>query len=59
MEGGVIPGVDSAKLRAQAQAAAEQTWDTLADWDRSAARTNRPVLGPIRSPSNSTRSSSD
>ena len=33
MEGGVIPGVDFAKLRAQAQAAAEQIWDTLADWD--------------------------
>ena len=26
-------GVDIAKLRAQAQAAAEQIWDTLADWD--------------------------
>jgi 5-methylthioadenosine/S-adenosylhomocysteine deaminase len=33
MEAGVIPGVDFAKLRAQAQAAAEQIWDTLADWD--------------------------
>ena len=33
MEGAVIPGVDFAKLRAQAQAAAEQLWDTLADWD--------------------------
>src|SRR5207253_367457 len=33
MEGAVIPGVDFAKLRAQAQAAAEQIWDTLADWD--------------------------
>jgi len=33
MEGGVIPGVDFAELRAQAQAAAEQIWDTLADWD--------------------------
>jgi len=33
MEGGAIPGVDFAKLRAQAQAAAEQIWDTLADWD--------------------------
>jgi cytosine/adenosine deaminase-related metal-dependent hydrolase len=33
MEGGVIPGVDFAALRAQAQAAAEQIWDTLADWD--------------------------
>ena len=26
-------GVDFAKLRAQAQTAAEQIWDTLADWD--------------------------
>jgi 5-methylthioadenosine/S-adenosylhomocysteine deaminase len=33
MEGGVIPGVDFAKLRAQAQAAAEQIWDTRAEWD--------------------------
>src|SRR5262249_13862377 len=33
MEGAVIPGVDFAKLRAQAQAAAEQIWGTLADWD--------------------------
>jgi 5-methylthioadenosine/S-adenosylhomocysteine deaminase len=33
MEAGVIPGVDFAKLRTQAQAAAEQIWDTLEDWD--------------------------
>jgi cytosine/adenosine deaminase-related metal-dependent hydrolase len=33
MEDGIIPGVDFAKLRAQTQAAAEQIWDTLADWD--------------------------
>src|SRR5262249_16172125 len=33
MEGGIIPGVDFAALRAQAQAAAEQIWDTLAEWD--------------------------
>jgi hypothetical protein len=33
MEGAVIPGVDFAKLRAQAQAAAEQIWDTLEEWD--------------------------
>src|SRR2546427_1388025 len=33
IDGGVIPGVDFAALRAQAQAAAEQIWDTLADWD--------------------------
>ncbi|MGH8662227.1 MAG: chlorohydrolase family protein [Burkholderiales bacterium] len=33
MEGGVIPGVDFARLRAEAQAAAEQVWATLADWD--------------------------
>ena len=33
MEGGVIPGVDFAALRGQAQAAAEQIWATLADWD--------------------------
>src|SRR5207244_7927454 len=28
MEGGAIPGVDFAKLRAQAQASAEQSWGT-------------------------------
>jgi 5-methylthioadenosine/S-adenosylhomocysteine deaminase len=33
MQGAVIAGVDFAKLRADAQAAAEQIWDTLADWD--------------------------
>src|SRR5258708_39648262 len=33
MEGAVIPVADFAKFRAQAQAAAEQIWDTLADWD--------------------------
>ncbi|MBM3358347.1 MAG: amidohydrolase family protein [Betaproteobacteria bacterium] len=33
MEGGVIPGVDFAKLRNEAQTAAEQVWDTLAEWD--------------------------
>ena len=33
MQGGVIAGVDFAKLRADAQAAAEQIWETLADWD--------------------------
>lgn len=33
MEGGVIPGVDFAALRAQAQAAGEQVWNTLAEWD--------------------------
>lgn len=33
MEGGVIPGVDVAGLRAQAQAAGEQVWNTLAEWD--------------------------
>jgi 5-methylthioadenosine/S-adenosylhomocysteine deaminase len=33
MENGVIPGVDFAKLREQAQAAGEQVWDTLAEWD--------------------------
>src|SRR5262245_8625729 len=33
MDGGVIHGVDFAKLRMQAQAAAEQIWDTLAEWD--------------------------
>jgi cytosine/adenosine deaminase-related metal-dependent hydrolase len=33
MAGGVIPGVDFGKLRAQAQAAADQIWDTLEDWD--------------------------
>jgi cytosine/adenosine deaminase-related metal-dependent hydrolase len=33
MEGAVVAGVDFAKLRAQAQAAAEQIWDTLEEWD--------------------------
>jgi len=33
MENGVIPGVDFAKLREEAQAAGEQVWDTLAEWD--------------------------
>jgi 5-methylthioadenosine/S-adenosylhomocysteine deaminase len=33
MQGGIIPGVDFGKLRADAQAAAEQIWQTLADWD--------------------------
>jgi cytosine/adenosine deaminase-related metal-dependent hydrolase len=33
MQGGIIPGVDFAKLRTDAQAAAEQIWQTLADWD--------------------------
>jgi 5-methylthioadenosine/S-adenosylhomocysteine deaminase len=33
MQGGIIPGVDFARLRADAQAAAEQIWATLADWD--------------------------
>src|SRR5262249_5975101 len=32
MERAVIAGVDFAKLRAQARAAAEQTWDRLEDW---------------------------
>lgn len=33
MEGGVIPGVDFAHIREAAQAAGEQVWDTLQDWD--------------------------
>jgi 5-methylthioadenosine/S-adenosylhomocysteine deaminase len=33
MEGGSIPGVDFAKLRDDAQAAGEQVWATLQDWD--------------------------
>jgi 5-methylthioadenosine/S-adenosylhomocysteine deaminase len=33
MNEGVIPGVDFAELRAQAQAAGEQVWQTLQDWD--------------------------
>jgi len=33
MEGGVIPGVDFSRLREDAQAAGEQVWDTLAEWD--------------------------
>jgi cytosine/adenosine deaminase-related metal-dependent hydrolase len=33
MQGGKIPGVDFAALRAQAQAAGEKVWATLPDWD--------------------------
>ncbi|MCC7016980.1 MAG: amidohydrolase family protein [Rhodospirillales bacterium] len=33
MENGVIPGVDFAQLRAEAQAAGEQVWASLPDWD--------------------------
>jgi 5-methylthioadenosine/S-adenosylhomocysteine deaminase len=33
MEGGSIPGVDFAKIRDDAQAAGEQVWATLQDWD--------------------------
>ncbi|MGQ0750467.1 MAG: amidohydrolase family protein, partial [Betaproteobacteria bacterium] len=33
MEGGVIPGIDFARLREETQAAGEQVWDTLAEWD--------------------------
>lgn len=33
MEGGVIPGVDFTRLREDSQAAGEQVWDTLAEWD--------------------------
>jgi cytosine/adenosine deaminase-related metal-dependent hydrolase len=33
MEGGVIPGIDFSRLREDAQAAGEQVWDTLAEWD--------------------------
>ena len=33
MEGGVIPGVDFARLREDAQAAGEQVWATVAEWD--------------------------
>jgi cytosine/adenosine deaminase-related metal-dependent hydrolase len=33
MENGVIPGVDFAKLRAEAQAAGEQVWASLSEWD--------------------------
>jgi len=33
MENGVIPGVDFAQLRAHAQAAGEQVWATLQEWD--------------------------
>jgi 5-methylthioadenosine/S-adenosylhomocysteine deaminase len=33
MAGGIIPGVDFAKVRDDAQSAAEQIWDTLQDWD--------------------------
>ena len=33
MENGVIPGVDFAKLRNEAQAAGEQVWASLPEWD--------------------------
>ena len=33
MEGGVIPGIDFARLRSEAQAAAEQVWSSLQEWD--------------------------
>ncbi len=33
MQGGKIPGVDFATLRAEAQAAGEKVWATLPDWD--------------------------
>ncbi|MBM3733605.1 MAG: amidohydrolase family protein [Acidimicrobiia bacterium] len=33
MEGGVIPGVDFAELRAEAQAAGERVWASLPEWD--------------------------
>lgn len=33
MEDGIIPGVDFARLRADAQAAGEQVWQTLGEWD--------------------------
>lgn len=33
MEGGQIPGVDFAKLREEAQAAGENVWATLSEWD--------------------------
>lgn len=33
MEGGIIPGVDFAQLREQAQAAGEDVWATIAEWD--------------------------
>lgn len=33
MQGGVIPGVDFRRIRADAQAASEAIWATLPDWD--------------------------
>lgn len=33
MQGGVIPGVDFAKIREDAQVAGERVWATLQDWD--------------------------
>jgi cytosine/adenosine deaminase-related metal-dependent hydrolase len=33
MEGGIIPGVDFAELRAEAQAAGEKVWASLPEWD--------------------------
>ena len=33
MEGGVIPGVDFGKLRGEAQAAGEDVWATVSEWD--------------------------
>jgi cytosine/adenosine deaminase-related metal-dependent hydrolase len=33
MEGGIIPGVDFAKLCGEAQAAGEDVWSTVSEWD--------------------------
>ncbi|MFZ2081852.1 MAG: hypothetical protein WAV38_35410, partial [Xanthobacteraceae bacterium] len=33
MEDRTIPGIDFARLRAEAQAAGEQIWATLSEWD--------------------------
>ena len=33
MQSGAIPGIDFAKLRSDAQAAAEQIWGSLHEWD--------------------------
>ena len=48
MQGGKIPGVDFAALRAEAQAAGEKVWATLADWDPLGRKRNSPVPGVIR-----------
>jgi hypothetical protein len=49
MQGGRIPGVDFAALRAEAQAAGENVWATLPEWDPlgRTAESARPWCYPI------------